>query len=142
MLSKLQPNLTDPDEFLASLQQLMMLRAIKRTMELSHPRLLEEQSPYISYLLDDNQQIFNVQDSTGNLPAFVYGEDINGCISDTLSIIINEPNPISIITTDLIDLECNNIPTGLISIQASGGAGVLTPINGRVQTHTVDKDKQ
>ena len=119
--------LTDPDEFLASATT-YDASCYQTNDGAIASSFTGGTSPYISYLLDDNQQIFNVQDSTGNLlPSqyFVYGEDINGCISDTLSLIINEPNPISIITTDLIDLECNNIPTGLISIQANGGAGVF-----------------
>lgn len=120
--------LTDPNEFLASVTtyDVSCYQANDGAIVSS---FTGGTMPYISYLLDDNQQIFNIQDSTGNLfPSqyYIYGEDINGCISDTLSIIVNEPNSISITTTTLVDLECNDDPTGLISIEANGGTGVFS----------------
>ena len=86
-------------------------------------------SPYTSFLMDDTQQLLSSIDSTFNLSAaqyYLYGQDDNGCFSDTLLLNINEPSPILISTTNLIDLECNNIPDGAISVDAIGGTGALT----------------
>lgn len=86
-------------------------------------------NPYTSFFLDETQQFLSSQDSIGNLPSeqfYLYGTDLNGCFSDTLLLTVNEPNSISVTSTDFKNLVCNNIPTGLISVEANGGSGVFT----------------
>ena len=80
-------------------------------------------------LMDDSQQFLSSMDSAFNLSAsqyYLYGQDNNGCLSDTIILNIQEPGPIVISTINVIDLICNNLPDGIISVDAIGGTGTLT----------------
>ena len=93
-------------------------------------------SPYTSFLMDDAQQLLSSNDSVFNLSSsqyYLYGQDNNGCYSDTIILSVQEPSPINITVNNVTDLICNNVPDGSISVDAIGGAQ-STYINGLALT--------
>lgn len=86
-------------------------------------------SPYTSFLMDDAQQFLSSNDIVFNLSSsqyYIYGQDDNGCYSDTIIINVQEPSPINITVNNVTDLICNNVPEGSISVDAIGGTGALS----------------
>ena len=86
-------------------------------------------SPYTSFLMDDAQQLLSSNDSVFNLSSsqyYLYGQDNNGCYSDTIILSVQEPSPINITVNNVTDLICNNVPDGSISVDAIGGTGALS----------------
>ena len=86
-------------------------------------------APYTSFLMDDAQQFLSSMDSVFNLSSseyYLYGQDNNGCYSDTIILSIQEPSPIYVNINNVIDLICNNVPDGSISVDAIGGTGALS----------------
>ena len=79
--------------------------------------------------MDDTQQFISSADNIFNLSAsqyYIYGQDNNGCYSDTIIISIQEPSPINVTINNVIDLICNSVPDGSISVDATGGTGALS----------------
>ena len=86
-------------------------------------------APYTSFLMDYSQQFLSSMDSVFNLSAseyYLYGQDDNGCYSDTIILSIQEPSPINVNINNVIDLICNSVPDGSISVDAIGGTGALS----------------
>ena len=120
--------LVDPNEFLASAtsNDVSCYQEVDGSIASS---FIGGTSPYTSFLMDDTQQFISSADNIFNLSAsqyYIYGQDNNGCYSDTIIISIQEPSPINVTINNVIDLICNSVPDGSISVDATGGTGALS----------------
>ncbi|MFO8130222.1 MAG: PKD domain-containing protein, partial [Bacteroidales bacterium] len=89
----------------------------------------------------------SISDTTGifnDLAADTYTvivEDANGCSISIPGLVINNPDEISIDSTEIQHISCHNVNDGSIQVFASGGTGLIynliaDSVNGTAQTNT------